>query len=129
MVSTIPFVNGLYLTNEYSYNHQRDVTLKKSKQGMNNAYLWHFKFGHVGDERSKKFERDAYFGAFDYESFATCESCIICKLSKSPFSRTGEQAKGILELIHYDICGMLLVLDSGGSFYFITFIDDFSKFG
>ena len=52
---------------------------------------------------------NAYLGAFDYESFATCESYIMGKLPKSLFLGIEEQAKGILELIHFDVCGLMLV--------------------
>ena len=41
----------------------------------------------------------------------------------------GERAKGILELIHSDVCGPMPVQARSGSFYFITFTDDFSRFG
>ena len=32
-------------------------------------------------------------------------------------------------LIHYDVCGPMPVQARSGSFYFITFTDDFSRFG
>ena len=51
------------------------------------------------------------------------------KLPKSAFSGIGEQAKGILELIHSDVCGPMSIQARGGSFYFITFTADFSRFG
>ena len=51
------------------------------------------------------------------------------KLPKSPFSGIGERAKGVLELIHSDVCGPMPVQARSGSFYFITFTDDFSRFG
>ena len=51
-----------------------DVALKKSKQGVIEAYLWHCRLEHVGDGRLQKLQKDAYLRAFDYESFATCES-------------------------------------------------------
>ena len=51
------------------------------------------------------------------------------KLPKSPFSRHGERAKGILELIHFDACGPMSVQARGDNYYFITFTDDFSRFG
>ena len=129
LVATAPLINGLYLIDVSSYNLQVDVALKKSKQGVNEAYLWHCRLGHVGDGRLQKLHKDAYLGAFDYESFATCESCIMGKLPKSPFSGIGERAKGILELIHSDVCGPMPVQARSGSFYFITFTDDFSRFG
>ena len=96
---------------------------------MNEAYLWHCRLGHIGDERLHKFHKDAYLGAFDYESFATCESSIMGKLSKSLFSGIGERDKGILELIHSDVCGPMPIQDRSSSFYFITCTDDFSRFG
>ena len=96
---------------------------------MNESYLWHCKLGHVGDGRLQKLHRDAYLGVFDHESCATCESCIMGKLPKSPFSRYGECAKGILELIHSDVCGPMHVQERVGNHYFITFTDDFSRFG
>ena len=71
--------------------------------------------------------RDVYLGEFDYESFITCESCIMGKLPKSLLSRTREQVNGILELIHIDVCGLTFFQAKGGSFYFITFTDDFSR--
>ena len=39
LVVTAPLVNGLYLIDVSSYNLQMDVILKKSKQGVNEAYL------------------------------------------------------------------------------------------
>ena len=72
---------------------------------MNKAYLWHCRLGHVSDERLQNLHKDAYLGAFDDESFATYESCIMGKLPESPFSGTGDQSKGLLELKHFDICG------------------------
>ena len=90
LVTTAPLVNGLYMIDVSSYNLPMDVTLKKSKHGVNEAYLWHCRVGHVGDGRFLKLHKDAYLRAFDYESFATCESCIMGKLPKSPFSRIGE---------------------------------------
>ena len=129
LVIAAPLVNGLYLIDVSSYNLQMDVALKKSKQGVNEAYLWHCRLGHVGDGRLQKLHKDAYFGAFDYESFETCKSRIMGKLPKSPFSGIGERAEGILELIHSDVCGPMPVQARSGNFYFITFTDDLSRFG
>ena len=80
LVVTAPLVNGLYVIDVSSYNLQMDVALKKSKQDVNEAYLWHCRLGHVGDERLQKLHKDAYLRAFDYESFETCESSIMGKL-------------------------------------------------
>ena len=129
MVVTAPLVNGLYLIDVSSYNLEMGVSLKKSKQGVNEAYLWHCRLGHVDDGRLQKLHKYAYLGAFDDESFAIFESYIMGKLPKFPFSGIGERAKGILELVHFDVCGPMPVQARSDSFYFITFTDDFSRFG
>ena len=46
-----------------------------------------------------------------------------------PFMGNGEHAYEPLDLIHYDVCGPLSINSKGGFAYFITFIDDHSRFG
>ena len=62
-------------------------------------------------------------------SYATYESCLHGKLTNSPFSGTGERATELLELIHSDVCGPMSTHAIGGYSYFITFTDDFSRYG
>ena len=50
-------------------------------------------------------------------------------MAKAPFTKTGERAKDLLELIHSDVCGPLSVQARGGYSYFITFTYDFSRYG
>ena len=46
-----------------------------------------------------------------------------------PFMGNGEHSYEPLDLIHYDVCGPLSINAKGGFAYFITFIDDHSRFG
>ena len=48
---------------------------------------------------------------------------------KSPFKRKGERASDILGLIHTDVCGPMNISTRRGYFYFITFINDLSRYG
>ena len=50
-------------------------------------------------------------------------------MTKTPFSRTMEQATNLLEIIHTDVCGPMSVEARGGYRYFLTFIDDLSRYG
>ena len=68
-------------------------------------------------------------GSFDYESFDTSESCLLRKMTKLPFKGKGERTKGLLDLIHTDVCGPMFMHAKGGFVYFITFIDDYSRYG
>ncbi|KAK8509013.1 hypothetical protein V6N12_016857 [Hibiscus sabdariffa] len=51
------------------------------------------------------------------------------KMTKAPFTGKGERASDLLGLIHSDVCGPMNTQARGGFQYFITFIDDFSRYG
>ena len=68
-------------------------------------------------------------GSFDSQSFDTCESCLLGKMPKLPFKGKGEHANRPLNLIHSDVCGPMSIHAKGGFIYFITFIDEFSRYG
>ena len=50
-------------------------------------------------------------------------------MTKTPFTRQSERANELLGLIHSDICGLLSSTAREGFQYFITFIDNFSRYG
>ncbi|KAL4292029.1 hypothetical protein GQ457_14G014530 [Hibiscus cannabinus] len=66
---------------------------------------------------------------FVFEQFDVCESCFLGKMTKDPFNGKGERASDLLGLIHSDVCGPMNTQARGGFQYFITFIDDFSRYG
>jgi hypothetical protein len=41
--------------------------------------------------------------SFILESFETCKSCLLGKMTKIPFSIRGERVDNLLELIHIDV--------------------------
>ena len=68
-------------------------------------------------------------GLSDLESFETCESCLLGKMTKSPFAKSCERASDLLGLVHSDVCGPMSATARGGYHYFITFTDDLSRYG
>ena len=46
-----------------------------------------------------KLHKSGSLGSFDYESFDTCESCLLGKMTKLPFKGKGERAGGPLDLM------------------------------
>ena len=77
----------------------------------------------------KKLHSDGLLTSFDFESYETCEACLLGKMTKTPFSGFPERASDLLELIHTDVCGPMSTTARGGFQYFITFTDDFSRYG
>ena len=70
-----------------------------------------------------------FLESLGYESFYTCEPCLLGKMTKTPFSGTMERATDLLEIIHTDVCGPMNIEAHGGYHYFLTFTDDLSRYG
>lgn len=92
---------------------------------------WHTRLGHLNERSLKEMllKDKAYGLEFDpNESISLCEICIKGKQIQSPFpKREEERTTELLEIVHTDICGPMRVKSKGGSKYFITFIDDKSR--
>jgi hypothetical protein len=56
-----------------------------------------------------------------------CEHCVYGKQSQVRFPSGATRANGILELVHSDVFGPVLVPSLGGSLYYVSFIDDFFR--
>ena len=67
--------------------------------------------------------------SFNENYMTFCQSCIIGKQHKQNIPKGGAtRATQLLELIHSDICGPTQVGTYSSCKYFITFIDDFSRY-
>ena len=51
------------------------------------------------------------------------------KMTETPFVGTMERATELLEIIHIDVCGPMSIEARGGYHYFLTFINDLSRYG
>ncbi|GJU42249.1 retrotransposon protein, putative, ty1-copia subclass [Tanacetum coccineum] len=51
------------------------------------------------------------------------------KMARKPYSHQVERAKDLLGLIHTDVCGPFRIVSRQGASYFVTFTDDFSRYG
>ncbi|KAA0063246.1 gag/pol protein [Cucumis melo var. makuwa] len=61
-------------------------------------------------------------------SLPPCDSCLEGKMTKRSFTGKGLRAKTPLELVHSDFYGPMNVKARGGYKYFISFIDDYSRY-
>ena len=61
-------------------------------------------------------------------SLPVCESCLEGKMTKRPFKAKGRRATETLELVHSGVCGPMSGQASGGYRYFVSFIDDYSRY-
>ena len=98
---------------------------RHKKDNMKSYYLWHCRLGHVSERCMTKLHKEG-LGSFDYQSYDTCESCLLGKMTKFPFKGKSESVNGQLGLIHSDVCGRMYTPTRGGFIYFITFNNDHS---
>ena len=85
-----PNVNGL-LNLDHTNTHIHNIDAKRYKVYNDSAtYLWRCCLGHIGVKRMKKLHKDGLFESLGYGSFDTCEPCLTCKMTKTPFSGTME---------------------------------------
>jgi len=77
----------------------------------------------------KRLHDDGLLTSFDFESYETCESCLLEKMTKAPFTGFPKRASDLLELVHTDVCGPMSTTARGRFQYFITFTHDFSRYG
>ena len=103
---------------------------KRSKQNnMQPSYLWHYHLGYINERHMAKLHKSGNLRSFDYDSYDTCEFGLLGKMTKFPFKGKGECPSGPLDLIHMGVCGPVSTHARGGFIYFITFTNDFSRYG
>ena len=56
-----------------------------------------------------------------------CRGSTLGKKAKGSFSSSDSKSKGILNLIHSDVCGSMSAVSMQRALYYLTFIDDFSR--
>ena len=56
-----------------------------------------------------------------------CKGCTLGKNTKSSFHDSTRKTNNVLELIHSGLCGPMSIPSLGGFWYYILFIDDFSR--
>jgi hypothetical protein len=121
-------MNGLYildLEDKLVYN----INAKRFRPNdLNPIFIRYCRLGHINEKRIEKLHKDGLLSSFDFESFNTCESCLLGKMTKASITGQSERASDLLGLIHTDVCGPMSSVARGGFQYFITFIDDFSRY-
>ena len=91
--------------------------------------LCHQRLGHIEEKRLRALQgKGMVEGMTDCTlDFDFCEHCIYGKPNWVRFASGATRAKGILELIHSDVFGPVLVPSLGKSVYYVSFIDDFLR--
>ncbi|GJW57416.1 retrotransposon protein, putative, ty1-copia subclass [Tanacetum coccineum] len=118
MHNLVPNVNSIY-----------NVSTKRAKHNLDYTYLWHCRLAHISKKRIEKLQQEGLLKSTDDESFDQCVSCLSGKMTRKSFPHRPERATDLLGIIHTDVCGPLRHVSKQGASYFITFTDDYSRYG
>ena len=119
-------VGNLYCLEFCRRTQQLNVVEKEGKER-----LWHRRYGHLGEQSLQKLAKKKLVDRFDYDMTSNvgfCEPCIGGKHHRSHFETSTSQTKEPLELVHSDVCGKMRTKSIGGAEYFLTFIDDKTRY-
>jgi len=64
---------------------------------------------------------------FDLDAYYKCKTYVEAKFAKKPFKSVQRTSKPI-QLIQSDLCDLKFIENKGGKKYFITFMDDCTRF-
>nr|GEV93314.1 retrotransposon protein, putative, Ty1-copia subclass [Tanacetum cinerariifolium] len=130
--SAIPRDGTFEINLSNSYTNKSSIYAVSKKRAMldlDYALLWHCRLGHISKKRIEKLQHDGLFNSSDLRAFEKCVPCMSGKMAIKPYTHQVEIAKDLLGLIHNDVCGLFKIMSRQGANYFVTFTDDFSRYG
>ena len=110
------------------------MAVTSTLQGAND--LWHARFGHVHHRGlTYLYNKEIVIGMPKLQQLThhheVCEGCALGQLHRLHFKKDGKgdvKARRVLQIVHSDVCGPMNVTTHRGARYFVTFIDDHSRF-
>lgn len=90
------------------------------------SYLWHNYLGHINFRRMRDMVKMELILDFGNNS-KRYRTCMLTKIIRNPFSKVNKCSK-LLKLIHSDVCDFHSTPSMGEKKYFVTFIDNYSRF-
>jgi hypothetical protein len=88
--------------------------------------VWHYRLGHPSISRIKLLHE--HVSEISCNSESVCPICPLAKQHKLSFPVSTSVSKSPFDLVHCDIWGPLATKSINGSAYFLTIVDDFTRF-
>ncbi|KAH9669477.1 Integrase catalytic domain-containing protein [Citrus sinensis] len=137
LVGSGTLYDGLYMIDLFSRGVESSsnahvvhvVSSNRARVDENSSMLWHKRLVHIFKQRMERLIKDDILHNLDFSNFGTCVDCIKGKLTAKTRKERTRRSQQVLEFVHTDICGPFTHIAIGGYKYFITFIDDFSRYG
>ena len=110
----------------YKLKGHTDSTLATST--INPCELWHKSIAHVHYKYLPIVSKDVTgLPEIQIEHEGVCKGCAQGKNTKNTFPKSDSKEKGILDIIHSNICEPMQITSLSGYSYYASFIDDYSR--
>jgi hypothetical protein len=130
--ANVTVATGKIDNNLYKLNCHQTANIAKENHNENCIHLWHRRLGHRDPEAIKKLSKEMLANGIeinDCSMMLKCVSCLKGKMTRKSFPKAStSQTQHPLDLIHSDVCGPMNTLTPGKKKYFLTFIDDYSRY-
>ena len=84
-VASASIVNGLFILN-LDDAPVCNINAKRPRLNeLSPTYMWHCCLGHISENSMKRLHSDGLLASFDFESYETCEACLLGKMTKALF--------------------------------------------
>jgi len=130
--------NGLYILDELKVpvvavaiaTAATTVDLSSFRLSLSSSsfYLWHSRLGHVLSSHLRFLASIGALENLKTYDISDCSGCKLTKFSALPFNRSISVSSSPFDLIHSDVWGPSPVAIKGGSQYYISFIDDHTRY-
>ena len=91
-------------------------------------YLWHSHLGHVSASRLQFLASIGALGNVKSSNISDCCGCKLAKFSALPFNKSTSVSLAPFDLVHSDVWGPSPMTTKGGSRYYVSFIDDCTRY-
>jgi transposase InsO family protein len=115
--------NLLLLEGRTESDHVTTISNKDSDY----VQLWHQWLGHMSEQGLNVLFDRKLLPSLKSLKLDFCKHCIYGKQNMQKFKMKRHTNEGILDYIHSDVWGPSPTVSYGGSSYFVSFIDDFSR--
>lgn len=116
--------NNLFILNTDEINNN----VSSSAYIVESVDLSHNRLGHMNVASLKRLRNMNLLPSVKIDSMSKCRACVEAKYTKLPFKVVNARQTDLLGLIHSDLTNFKNIVSKGGKRYYITFIDDYSRY-
>jgi hypothetical protein len=126
----LSFCENVNVVSTKNENTSSSMNARNKRKRIHNvsSKLWHCRLGHISMGRIERLIKKSILSPLEFLDLKQCIDCIKGKYIKK-IKKDAKWSAEILERIHIDICGPFPVKSVDGYDSFITFTDDYSRYG